>query len=616
MGILDQILSGGIDPSQYGQVSLTPPTAPAQPVPDAVIAAIQQAQAQPKRSFFDKLGQFGAGVQDATDGGNREAQYVAQQQAQGGAKGGPANVSQFYKIGQAGGLTGQELLSFALNPQEWAKNRATRVGYHDAPAGSDAIFGDPGQGGAIHHVNQTGISGDTPYAVDGQGQATYGAPRNPTFQELTGRLSEQTAAARAQADIAKTQAETAMAGIKDVPADHSVINFLQGGGQSQYDPIISQAEQQYGLPPGLLGRVIHLGENSAPNATSPKGAQGIAQLMPGTASDMGVTDPMDPAQAIPGAARYLRQNLDRFGGDPVKAVAAYNAGPGAVQKHGGVPPYAETQDYVSRVLGTPKVLYTAPAKDTGEDAPQLSDGAIQQFAENVVGGGQLPSLGMGKNATAAKVAIANRVAQIQQAGGIDGYNALTNRASNKANSAALVKLTSQRQLMASAEQAASDTFDQALAHAQATHSAGSGVPLISGLMQQGSMLLHTPNAPDVVKFKNLLEDGSNEYAKVIAGSTSGHGATDSARREAMARLNMGMTLPELMKGREAVRQAMAAKISAQDRQIAAVKASLGQAPGAVPQQRQAANQQLIQRSASAPPPIPKGPSGFKILSVQ
>ena len=72
--------------------------------------------------------------------------------------------------------------------------------------------------------------------------------------------------------------------------------------------------------------------------------------MPGTAASLGVTNPLDPAQAIEGGAKYLRQQLDRFGGDASKALAAYNAGPGAVERFGGVPPYAETQAYVRKVL--------------------------------------------------------------------------------------------------------------------------------------------------------------------------------------------------------------------------------------------------------------------------
>ena len=90
--------------------------------------------------------------------------------------------------------------------------------------------------------------------------------------------------------------------------------------------------------------------------------------MPATAASLGVTDVTDPAQALEGGAKYLAQQLDAFGGDVTKALAAYNAGPGAVQRYGGVPPYAETQDYVQKVQafaaayrGTPAATATAPA---------------------------------------------------------------------------------------------------------------------------------------------------------------------------------------------------------------------------------------------------------------
>ena len=82
---------------------------------------------------------------------------------------------------------------------------------------------------------------------------------------------------------------------------------------------------------------------------SPAGAQGIAQFMPATARGMGVSDPFDPAQAIPAAARLLSGHVRGFGSVPL-ALAAYNAGPGAVQRYGGIPPYPETQAYVARIL--------------------------------------------------------------------------------------------------------------------------------------------------------------------------------------------------------------------------------------------------------------------------
>jgi soluble lytic murein transglycosylase-like protein len=126
---------------------------------------------------------------------------------------------------------------------------------------------------------------------------------------------------------------------------------LTGGDPTQFDALINDAAQRNGVDPALLKGLIRQESNFNPNARSAAGAVGLTQLMPSTAAGLGVGDPTDPAQAIEGGARYLRQQLDRFGGDPAKALAAYNAGPGAVERFGGVPPYAETQTYVQKVLG-------------------------------------------------------------------------------------------------------------------------------------------------------------------------------------------------------------------------------------------------------------------------
>ena len=122
-------------------------------------------------------------------------------------------------------------------------------------------------------------------------------------------------------------------------------------GATPFAAEISAAAVRNGVDPSLLTGLIRAESNFDPGATSPAGAQGLAQLMPATAAGLGVTDPLDPVQSIEGGARYLRQQLDRFGGDPAQALAAYNAGPGAVERFGGVPPYEETRSYVRRVLG-------------------------------------------------------------------------------------------------------------------------------------------------------------------------------------------------------------------------------------------------------------------------
>ncbi len=121
------------------------------------------------------------------------------------------------------------------------------------------------------------------------------------------------------------------------------------GVPAQLAPLFLSAGATYGVSPRLLAAVAKVESGYDPTAVSSAGAQGLMQLMPTTASGLGV-DPLDPAQAIDGAAQILAGNLRTFGSVPL-ALAAYNAGAGAVQRYGGIPPYPQTQAYVSNIMG-------------------------------------------------------------------------------------------------------------------------------------------------------------------------------------------------------------------------------------------------------------------------
>jgi soluble lytic murein transglycosylase-like protein len=114
--------------------------------------------------------------------------------------------------------------------------------------------------------------------------------------------------------------------------------------------VVNTASGHYRLDPDLVSSVIKAESGFNVRAVSPKGAQGLMQLMPDTASKLGVPDPFDPQANVEGGTRYLRELLERYNFDLVKALAAYNAGPLRVEQYGGVPPYHETQAYVARVV--------------------------------------------------------------------------------------------------------------------------------------------------------------------------------------------------------------------------------------------------------------------------
>lgn len=152
---------------------------------------------------------------------------------------------------------------------------------------------------------------------------------------------------------------------RDVPAQYGAgSREVQGGSHVgaaglpgwvplRYRQMIVDAAQRFNVQPVLLAAQLKAESDFNPNSVSPAGAQGIAQFMPGTASSMGLTNPFDPRASILAQAKLMSQLIKQFGSIP-KALAAYNAGPGAVQKYGGIPPYAETQAYVAKIIALMK----------------------------------------------------------------------------------------------------------------------------------------------------------------------------------------------------------------------------------------------------------------------
>jgi soluble lytic murein transglycosylase-like protein len=116
------------------------------------------------------------------------------------------------------------------------------------------------------------------------------------------------------------------------------------------DQLVNQASDKHQIDADLISSVIRAESGFNPKARSPKGAQGLMQLMPGTASKLGVTDAYDPAANVDGGVQYLRELLLKYDGDIAKALAAYNAGPHRVEQYHGVPPYRETRTYVAKII--------------------------------------------------------------------------------------------------------------------------------------------------------------------------------------------------------------------------------------------------------------------------
>ena len=140
------------------------------------------------------------------------------------------------------------------------------------------------------------------------------------------------------------------ANIYSAKASSAINNTTAISPRERIKNIVSQVSKRHGVDEKLVNALIKQESGFNPNAKSRVGAMGLMQLMPSTAKGLGVTNPMDPEQNIEGGVTYLKSMLDKYNGNIILALAAYNAGPNAVDKYDGVPPYKETQNYVKSIL--------------------------------------------------------------------------------------------------------------------------------------------------------------------------------------------------------------------------------------------------------------------------
>jgi soluble lytic murein transglycosylase-like protein len=207
--------------------------------------------------------------------------------------------------------------------------------------------------------------GQAVLTLSGGGTLALSAKRIESYREVPaaestsaapGQAPEARAPASPGADTVETAPEGGIAGADGTaiaPAVTAPRDATTSSPESRpfaIPDLIQEASGRYGVDAELLRCLIEVESGYDPLAVSPKGAMGLGQLMPGTAKDLGVSNPFDPAEAVDAAARHLSELLRRSGGRFVPALAAYNAGQGAVNRYGGVPPYRETIRYIEKIL--------------------------------------------------------------------------------------------------------------------------------------------------------------------------------------------------------------------------------------------------------------------------